>query len=148
MRVVVTGATGNVGTSVVKALDAIVGVARRRPQWRPPKTTWYTPTPRTTTSTRTSAAPTPSVSAAWNLHLLPASPTLLDLALSLPVMDTTRARTELGWEPSHTSLDAIDEFLHGLRRSRGMNTPPLESGAGGPFRVNELTTGVGERATP
>jgi len=31
MRVVVTGATGNVGTSVLAALDEIVGVARRRP---------------------------------------------------------------------------------------------------------------------
>ena len=46
MRVVVTGASGNVGTSVVRALSAdpavseIVGVARRRPDWSPPKTTW------------------------------------------------------------------------------------------------------------
>lgn len=46
MRVVVTGATGNVGTSVVEALvaepkvDTIVGVARRRPRWSPPKTSW------------------------------------------------------------------------------------------------------------
>jgi len=30
MRVVVTVATGNVGTSVLAALDEIVGVARRR----------------------------------------------------------------------------------------------------------------------
>src|SRR4051794_19249306 len=46
MRVVVIGATGNAGTSVVEALGAdsaiesIVGVARRRPDWRPPKTEW------------------------------------------------------------------------------------------------------------
>ncbi len=46
MRVVVVGATGNVGTSVVEVLaaddqvDAILGIARRRPQWQPPKTTW------------------------------------------------------------------------------------------------------------
>ncbi|HXS33795.1 MAG TPA: NAD-dependent epimerase/dehydratase family protein [Solirubrobacterales bacterium] len=46
MKVVITGATGNVGTSTVKALsespeiDAIVGVARRKPTWAPPKTTW------------------------------------------------------------------------------------------------------------
>jgi UDP-glucose 4-epimerase len=48
MRVVVTGATGNVGSSLVRALGAdagvseIVGVARRRPSWTPPKTTWET----------------------------------------------------------------------------------------------------------
>jgi ferritin-like metal-binding protein YciE/nucleoside-diphosphate-sugar epimerase len=46
MKVVVTGATGNVGTSTVKALsdckeiDEIVGLARREPTWAPPKTTW------------------------------------------------------------------------------------------------------------
>jgi UDP-glucose 4-epimerase len=46
MRVVVTGATGNVGTSVIEALAGdervteIVGIARRMPTWRPPRTNW------------------------------------------------------------------------------------------------------------
>lgn len=46
MRVVVTGATGNVGTSLIKALedeprvDSVVGIARRLPDWRPGKTEW------------------------------------------------------------------------------------------------------------
>jgi UDP-glucose 4-epimerase len=46
MRIVVTGATGNVGTSVVAALAAdprvteIVGLARRRPRLESPRTTW------------------------------------------------------------------------------------------------------------
>jgi UDP-glucose 4-epimerase len=46
MRVVVTGATGNVGTSVIRALsetpqiDKAIGLARRQPTWRPPKTSW------------------------------------------------------------------------------------------------------------
>jgi UDP-glucose 4-epimerase len=46
MKVVVTGATGNVGTSVVEALgeapevERVVGLARRRPSWQPSKTTW------------------------------------------------------------------------------------------------------------
>ena len=46
MKVVVTGATGNVGTSTVTALgesqeiDEIVGLARRQPTWAPPKTSW------------------------------------------------------------------------------------------------------------
>ncbi len=46
MRIVVTGATGNVGTSVVAALAAdarvteIVGSARRRPELSSPRTTW------------------------------------------------------------------------------------------------------------
>ena len=46
MRIIVTGATGNVGTSVVAALAAdprvseIVGLARRRPRLESPRTTW------------------------------------------------------------------------------------------------------------
>lgn len=46
MRVVVTGATGNIGTSLVEALaadpgvDQVVGLARRRPDWSPPKTSF------------------------------------------------------------------------------------------------------------
>jgi UDP-glucose 4-epimerase len=46
MKLIVTGATGNVGTSTVRALsespeiDQIVGLARREPTWAPPKTSW------------------------------------------------------------------------------------------------------------
>ena len=48
MRVVITGATGNAGTSLVQvlaqdpAIDEIVGLARRRPQLEMPRTTWAT----------------------------------------------------------------------------------------------------------
>ncbi|MFP5389801.1 MAG: NAD-dependent epimerase/dehydratase family protein, partial [Thermoleophilia bacterium] len=46
MKVVITGATGNAGTSTIRALsqapeiDEIVGLARRKPTWAPPKTSW------------------------------------------------------------------------------------------------------------
>jgi UDP-glucose 4-epimerase len=46
MRIVVTGATGNVGTSVLRALrdepaaESIVGIARRLPALEEPRTTW------------------------------------------------------------------------------------------------------------
>jgi UDP-glucose 4-epimerase len=85
------------------------------------------------------------VAGAWHLHAIPASPTLLDLALSLPAMDTTRVRTELGWEPTVSSLDAIGAFLEGLRDRAGEDTPPLRADAGGRLRWREFATGVGER---
>ena len=46
MRIVVTGASGNVGTSLLAALagearvSEIVGIARRLPDWSPPRTRW------------------------------------------------------------------------------------------------------------
>lgn len=47
MRVVITGATGNCGTALIRrladepAVESILGIARRPPEWAPPKTTWH-----------------------------------------------------------------------------------------------------------
>jgi UDP-glucose 4-epimerase len=46
MHIVITGATGNVGTSVIESLvtdtqvTSVLGLARRMPTWQPAKTTW------------------------------------------------------------------------------------------------------------
>ena len=86
------------------------------------------------------------LSAAWRLHLVPAEPWLLDLALQLPLLDTTRIRTELGWSPTVSSLDALREVLEGMADHAGAHTPPLapDSMAG---RLREMATRVGERST-
>jgi UDP-glucose 4-epimerase len=81
---------------------------------------------------------------AWHLHLIPASPYLFDAFLRLPIMDTTRARTELGWSPRYSSREAVEEFLGGLRAGAGMSTPPLAPTVPG-GRAHELRTGVGSR---
>ncbi|MBP2372063.1 nucleoside-diphosphate-sugar epimerase [Pseudonocardia parietis] len=98
---------------------------------------------------RTVRLPAPAVRAAlvtaWQLHLLPASPHLFDAVLRLPILDTTRARDELGWQPRHSSLDAMREFLDGLRDGAGMDTPPLAPSTSGPLRSHEVATGVGVR---
>lgn len=80
----------------------------------------------------------------WHLHVVPASPYLLDLVLQLPIMDSTRARTELGWTPRHTARDALDAFLAGLRAGSGMPTPPLAPPSPG-RRLSEMRTGVGQQ---
>jgi len=80
----------------------------------------------------------------WKLRLQPSSPGWIDLALGVPMMDTTRARTELGWEPTVTSLDALEDLLQGMRRAEGGPTPPLEPTAGGPMRLREVATGLGQ----
>lgn len=85
-----------------------------------------------------------ALTAAWHLHLVPVQPALLDVALTIPVMDTTRARVELGWVPRHTSVDALRALFEGLREGAGGPTPPLDADAGGPARTQELATGVGQ----
>lgn len=81
----------------------------------------------------------------WRLRLQPTPPGWVDLALGVPIMDTTRARRELGWAPRHTSGQALLDLLEGLRDEAGMDTPPLDPEAGGPLRSREVLTGVGAK---
>jgi UDP-glucose 4-epimerase len=83
------------------------------------------------------------IAAAWRLHLLPASPYLLELFLSVPVLDTSRARDELGWTPTVDALDTLREFLDGFRQGRGGATPPLAESTSGALRSEEILTRVG-----
>ncbi|MFJ8106111.1 SDR family oxidoreductase [Streptomyces sp. NPDC096132] len=66
-----------------------------------------------------------AIAAAWGLRLLPASPHLFDAVLRLPLMDCTRARTELGWRPERTATEVLQEFLRGLRTGDGEATAPM-----------------------
>jgi UDP-glucose 4-epimerase len=61
----------------------------------------------------------------WRLRLQPTPPGWLDMGLSVPVMDTTRARTELGWEPQHSSVAALLELLSGIHQGASGPTPVL-----------------------
>jgi UDP-glucose 4-epimerase len=79
------------------------------------------------------------------LRLQPSEPGWVDMALSVPVMDTSRARTELGWEPERTSTNALLDLLQGMHDGAGIDTPPLEPGGAGPLRMREFAGGVGER---
>src|SRR4051812_10182999 len=79
----------------------------------------------------------------WRLRLQPTSPGWVDMALAVPLMDTRRARTELGWAPRHSAADALLALLEGLRTGAGAETPPLDPRTGGPLRVREVLSGVG-----
>jgi UDP-glucose 4-epimerase len=81
----------------------------------------------------------------WRLRLQPSPAPWIDLALGVPIMDCTRARTELGWQPRRSSIEALEELLDGLHDGADFPTPPLASSSGGPLRVRELLTGVGKR---
>ncbi|SDJ43295.1 NAD-dependent epimerase/dehydratase family protein [Streptomyces indicus] len=66
-----------------------------------------------------------ALAAAWRVHAVPASPHLFDAVLRLPLMDCTRARVELGWQPERSAVEAVQELLHGMRQGSGLDTAPL-----------------------
>lgn len=53
------------------------------------------------------------------------------MALAVPLLDSGRAREELGWRPRYTSTDAMLELLEGLREGGGYPTPPLDPATSG-----------------
>jgi len=80
-----------------------------------------------------------AAAATWRARLQPTSPDWVDLALGVPVLDTARARTELGWQPRRTAQETLLEWFAGLREHAGLPTPPLEPGRS----LRELATRVG-----
>jgi UDP-glucose 4-epimerase len=79
------------------------------------------------------------------LRLQPSEPGWVDMALAVPLLDSGRARSELGWEPRHSSTDALAELMEGFRSGASLDTPPLARAAGGSGRIREFLTGVGAR---
>ncbi len=83
--------------------------------------------------------------ATFALHLQPTSPGWVDMALGVPLLDTARARRELGWTPEHAATDTLLELIEGMREAADFATPPLAREASGPVRIRELLTGLGRR---
>jgi len=71
----------------------------------------------------------------WRLRLQPSPPGWIDLALQTPLLDSSRARSELGWSPRYTALQALEDVLRGIRERAGADTPTLEPSAS---RVDEV----------
>jgi len=81
----------------------------------------------------------------WRARLQPTPAGWVDMGLGVPIMDISRARTELGWTPRHTAEEAFLELFEGMRDGAGFATPPLDPGTSGPARSAEALTGVGAR---
>ena len=61
----------------------------------------------------------------WRARLQATEPGWLDMALGVPVMDTSRARTELGWSAKVSAVDALAELLGGIPVRSSGETPVL-----------------------
>ncbi len=85
----------------------------------------------------------------WRLHLQPTDPGWVDLGRFTPLMDTTRARTELGWTPAVSAEQALLETVHAMSEGKGGSTPVLRPRAHLPGRLAEIVRAVvpGARGT-
>jgi|SRR5437588_1648343 len=83
--------------------------------------------------------------ATFALHLQPTEPGWLDMGLAVPMMDSGRAKRELGWEPVHPADDTLRELIEAMRLGSDYETPPLAAATTHPARLRELLTGVGRR---
>ena len=81
--------------------------------------------------------------ATWRARLQPTPAGWLDMAMASPLMDTSRARDELGWEPRAGARETLTELIEGLAAGAGGSTPPLHPRAGGRFRLGELRSRIG-----
>jgi UDP-glucose 4-epimerase len=79
------------------------------------------------------------------LHLQPSEPGWLDMALKVPLLDCSRARSELGWIPQLDAVATLAELIDGIGNGADLDTPPLARGTTGPTRLRELLTGAGTR---
>jgi UDP-glucose 4-epimerase len=85
-----------------------------------------------------------AAAATWRLRLQPTPEGWVDMGYDAPIMDTARAREELGWVPKYSSIEALSDLLQGLRSGAGYPTPVLEPDMPA-ARVRELLTGLGKR---
>jgi UDP-glucose 4-epimerase len=86
---------------------------------------------------------------AWHARLQPLDPGWLDLAFAVPLLDTTRAREELGWAPSVSADAALAQVVGGMADAAAGPSPALRPRSVAAEIVALLTRGpVGSRHLP
>ncbi|MBE1877700.1 NAD-dependent epimerase/dehydratase family protein [Myceligenerans pegani] len=71
------------------------------------------------------AAARMALAAAYDARLIRTDPGWLDMAMTVPVLDSTRLRSELGWVPRRTAAEAVAELLRGMAIGQGMRSATL-----------------------
>jgi UDP-glucose 4-epimerase len=65
------------------------------------------------------------MNATWRAHVQKLDPGWLDLGMSVPLMDTGRARELLGWSPTVPAETVLAETVQGMTEASSMATPVL-----------------------
>jgi nucleoside-diphosphate-sugar epimerase len=86
-----------------------------------------------------------AAAATFALRLQPTEPGWVDMAFAVPLLDSARARRELGWEPTRSGTEALSELIDAMRSGADYQTPPLARATSGPRRIREFLTGLGAR---
>ena len=81
----------------------------------------------------------------WRARLQPTPPGWVDMTFEAPLLDSTRARSELRWEPIFSAREALTDLLDGLRLGSDFDTPPLSKETTAPLRLREFSTSIGTR---
>lgn len=66
-----------------------------------------------------------AVSASWHLRVQPLDAGWIDLAYAVPLMDTSRARSELGWSPATSGARVLAETVQGMQDGAAGASPVL-----------------------
>lgn len=78
------------------------------------------------------------VELSWRLHLQPTDPGWVDIGRHTPLLDTTRARTVLGWAPTYDAGQALLETVTAMGALQGGDSPVLRPRAGVAHRAFEV----------
>lgn len=78
------------------------------------------------------------VAVAWRLRVLPMDPGWIDMATQTPLMDTSRARDELGWTPKHDVRETLRATIRAMGSGKGGDTPVLRPRSMGLGRLTEV----------
>jgi UDP-glucose 4-epimerase len=65
------------------------------------------------------------VATGWHARAVPVGPGWLDMALTAPLLDTSRAERELDWRPTRSGIDTVRELVAGVAAGSGTVSPPL-----------------------
>lgn len=85
----------------------------------------------------------------WHARVQALDPGWIDLAFSVPLLNTDRARTELGWSPAYDAREALRMTVQAMADRRGAPSPVLRVRSGLDQLRKLLTSGpLGNRRVP